>query len=124
MTRHLHAAFALRTLATTSVAAGAATGCSLPGADSGGGSGDAKQGPSFTVAAAGDILIRPELTVQDTGEAQDHRLVNVAEALRGDDGLSDVERAQYLLAFERTQGTMLNRGASKDGLKPLVGLPD
>ncbi|MGW0309967.1 CapA family protein [Streptomyces flavidovirens] len=59
----------------------------------------------------------------ETPGVKDHRLVNVAEALRDNKDLSDQERARYRLAFERTQGTMLNRGASKDGLKPLQGLP-
>lgn len=59
----------------------------------------------------------------ETSGVEDHRLVNIAEALRDDKELSDEERARYRLAFERTQGTMLNRGASKDGLKPLQDLP-
>ncbi|MBT2505477.1 CapA family protein [Streptomyces sp. ISL-98] len=59
----------------------------------------------------------------ETPGVKDHRLVNVAEALRDNKQLSDQERARYRLAFERTQGTMLNRGASKDGLKPLQDLP-
>ncbi|WP_374196854.1 CapA family protein [Streptomyces sp. ISL-100] len=59
----------------------------------------------------------------ETPGVKDHRLLNVAEALRDDKDLSDEERARYRLAFERTQGTMLNRGASKDGLKPLQDLP-
>ncbi|MGW0545996.1 CapA family protein [Streptomyces altiplanensis] len=54
---------------------------------------------------------------------KDHRLVDVAQALRDGKDLSDEERARYRLAFERTQGTMLNRGASKDGLRALQELP-
>ncbi|HEY9439918.1 MAG TPA: CapA family protein [Streptomyces sp.] len=66
----------------------------------------------------------PDTAEQPTGGAEEHRLVNVAEALREDKNLSSVERARYRLAFQRTQGTVLNRGASKDGLKPLLDLPD
>ncbi|MFE2928749.1 CapA family protein [Streptomyces goshikiensis] len=55
---------------------------------------------------------------------RDHRLVNVAEALRDDKNLLPEQKARYRLAFERTQGTMLNRGAAKDGLRPLQDLPD
>ncbi|MFD3923667.1 CapA family protein [Streptomyces sp. NPDC058595] len=58
------------------------------------------------------------------GAAKDHRLLDIAGALRADKDLSAEERAQYRLAFERTRGTMLNRGASKDGLRPLSELPD
>ncbi|MEV7236363.1 CapA family protein [Streptomyces sp. NPDC051020] len=58
------------------------------------------------------------------GAVTDHRLVIPAESLRDGKGLSSEERARYRLAFERTQGTMLNRGGAKDGLKPLEGLPD
>ncbi|WP_413252867.1 CapA family protein [Streptomyces brevispora] len=54
---------------------------------------------------------------------QDHRLIDVAAALRDDKELTPEERARYRLAFERTQGTMLNRGAAQDGLKPLENLP-
>ncbi|MEU8624869.1 CapA family protein [Streptomyces sp. NPDC048669] len=54
---------------------------------------------------------------------QDHRLIDVAAALRDDKKLTPEERARYRLAFERTQGTMLNRGAAQDGLKPLESLP-
>ncbi|WP_405616500.1 CapA family protein [Streptomyces sp. NBC_01508] len=60
----------------------------------------------------------------DAGAATDHRLLDIAGALRADKDLSVEERAQYRLAFERTRGTMLNRGASKDGLRPLNDLPD
>ncbi|MGW6511639.1 CapA family protein, partial [Streptomyces niveus] len=58
------------------------------------------------------------------GAATDHRLLDIAGALRDDKDLSAEERAQYRLAFERTRGTMLNRGASKDGLRPLSDMPD
>ncbi|MGW1105677.1 CapA family protein [Streptomyces sp. NPDC002540] len=60
----------------------------------------------------------------ERGAVKDHRLLNLAESLRDEKDLSPEERARYRLAFERTQGTMLNRGAAKDGLKPLEGLPD
>ncbi|MFD0412634.1 CapA family protein [Streptomyces sp. NPDC127108] len=55
---------------------------------------------------------------------KDHRLLDVATALRDGDKLTTQQRARYRLAFERTQGTLLNRGASKDGLEPLENLPD
>lgn len=55
---------------------------------------------------------------------KDHRLVDVARVLREDDKLTKEQRARYRLAFERTAGTMLNRGAGGDDLKPLQSLPD
>lgn len=58
------------------------------------------------------------------GAVEDHRLIDVAAALRDGKDLSDQQRSRYRLAFERTQGTMLNRGAAKDGLRPLQGLPE
>ncbi|MET7516073.1 CapA family protein [Streptomyces sp. NPDC005480] len=63
------------------------------------------------------------------GAVENHRLVDIAAALRdgrGDGGakLSEQQRARYRLAFERTEGTMLNRGAAKDGLAPLEPLPE
>ncbi|WP_328552893.1 CapA family protein [Streptomyces sp. NBC_00358] len=56
------------------------------------------------------------------GQVEDYRLVDVAAELKRDD-LSDQQRSRLRLAFERTEGTMLNRGAAKDGLKPLTELP-
>ncbi|MFF4535735.1 CapA family protein [Streptomyces aureus] len=56
------------------------------------------------------------------GQVKDYRLVDVAAELKRDD-LSDLERSRLRLAFERTEGTMLNRGAEKDGLKPLTEMP-
>ena len=53
-----------------------------------------------------------------------HRLVDVAAALRDGEDLTDEQRARYRLAFERTQGTVLNRGAAKDGVEPLESLPE
>ncbi|MFB7174881.1 CapA family protein [Streptomyces sp. NPDC056254] len=64
-----------------------------------------------------------ELPGANTQPVRDHRLVDVVEALGKDGGLLPEQRARYRLAFERTQGTMLNRGAGKDGLRPLRGLP-
>ncbi|MGD6742593.1 CapA family protein [Streptomyces sp. BH106] len=58
------------------------------------------------------------------GAVEDHRLVDVADALRRDDGLTAQERARYRLAFQRTEGTLLNRGATQDGLEPLRPLPN
>ncbi|MER7395061.1 CapA family protein [Streptomyces sp. NPDC000151] len=57
------------------------------------------------------------------GAVTDHRLVDVAAALRDGDGLTADQRARYRLAFERTQGTLLNRGAGEDGPRPLEPLP-
>ncbi|RKT05341.1 poly-gamma-glutamate synthesis protein (capsule biosynthesis protein) [Streptomyces sp. 3211.6] len=64
-----------------------------------------------------------------TAPVRDHRLVDVAAALASGttpDGkeLLPEQRARYRLAFERTRGTLLNRGAAKDGLRPLRELPD
>ncbi|QUI34444.1 CapA family protein [Streptomyces alfalfae] len=57
------------------------------------------------------------------GAVKDHRLLDVAATLKDGEGLSEQQRARYRLAFERTQGTLLNRGAAKDGLEPLESLP-
>ena len=68
----------------------------------------------------------PEATADGTpaepakGGVENYRLVDVAAELKRDD-LSDQERSRLRPAFERTEGTMLNRGAAKDGLKPLIG---
>lgn len=69
-----------------------------------------------------------------TGAVTDYRLVNVARALKNgkpesgtpDEGkkYTEVQLARYRLAFDRTQGTMLNRGAVKDGLTPLEEPPN
>jgi poly-gamma-glutamate synthesis protein (capsule biosynthesis protein) len=56
-------------------------------------------------------------------DARDYRLLDVAAALRKGDGLTDRQRARLRLAFERTEGTLFNRGAAQDGLKPLNPLP-
>ncbi|WP_240529726.1 CapA family protein [Streptomyces mangrovisoli] len=56
------------------------------------------------------------------GQVENYRLVDVAAELKRDD-LSDQERSRLRLAFERTEGTMLNRGAAKDGLQPLTEMP-
>lgn len=55
-------------------------------------------------------------------DARDYRLLDVPAALRDDD-LTDGQRARLRLAFERTEGTLYNRGAVTDGLKPLSPLP-
>ncbi|MCJ0872062.1 CapA family protein [Streptomyces sp. AP-93] len=80
--------------------------------------------PTFT-----DIPPDPEAT-QDGAAAgieikpvRDHRLVDVAEALRNDSNLLPEQRSRYRVAFERTVGTVMNRGAAKDGLRPLQELP-
>ncbi|MFJ1829943.1 hypothetical protein ACIOG9_35730, partial [Streptomyces sp. NPDC088178] len=54
--------------AVLALLAATATGCSLPGSDSD--AADAQSGPSFTVAAAGDILIHPQLTEQARKDAE------------------------------------------------------
>lgn len=72
------------------------------------------------------VSIPPEADPANPAPAdavQDHRLIDVAEALRDDKNLTAEEQARYRLAFERTQGTMLNRGAAQDGLEPLESLP-
>ncbi|OIJ91436.1 PGA biosynthesis protein CapA [Streptomyces colonosanans] len=56
-------------------------------------------------------------------DAKDYRLVDVAAALRDGD-LTDKQRARLRLAFKRTEGTLLNRGAAKDGLEALTSLPE
>ncbi|WWR50540.1 CapA family protein [Streptomyces sp. SCSIO 30461] len=58
------------------------------------------------------------------GAVKDYRLIDIAATLRDRKGLGDEQIARYRLAFERTEGTMLNRGAVKDGLVPLEALPD
>lgn len=55
-------------------------------------------------------------------DARDYRLLDVPAALKNDHGLTDAQRARLRLAFERTAGTLLNRGAAQDGLKPLTPL--
>ncbi|WP_447040622.1 CapA family protein [Streptomyces sp. DSM 118878] len=57
------------------------------------------------------------------GAVKDHRLLDVAATLEDGEGLGEQRRARYRLAFERTKGTLLNRGAAKDGLEPLESLP-
>ncbi len=67
----------------------------------------------------------PDAVPDDAKDAvRDHRLVDVVATLRDGEALSDEQRSRYRLAFERTQGTLLNRGAAKDDLKPLNDLPD
>ncbi|MFE7565668.1 CapA family protein [Streptomyces sp. NPDC057539] len=63
------------------------------------------------------------------GAVRDYRLLDPAVAVKegaSPDGTkySEEQLARYRLAFERTQGTMLNRGAIKDGLTPLHELPE
>ncbi|MFB7505368.1 CapA family protein, partial [Streptomyces broussonetiae] len=57
-------------------------------------------------------------------DVRDYRLLDVPAALRDDHGLTQAQRARLRLAFERTEGTLLNRGAAADGLKPLTSLPE
>ncbi len=80
---------------------------------------DAKYVPTFT-----DIPPDPDESGALPKDAvKDHRLVDLAAALKDGDSLTEQQRSRYRLAFERTQGTLLNRGASKDGLEPLESLP-
>ncbi|MFE2937642.1 CapA family protein [Streptomyces sp. NPDC059255] len=63
------------------------------------------------------------------GAVTDFRLLNPVQAIKdgkGADGkkYTQEQLARYRLAFDRTQGTMLNRGAEKDGLTPLQSLPE
>lgn len=57
-------------------------------------------------------------------DARDYRLLDVPAALKDHKELTDRQRARLRLAFERTEGTLLNRGAGQDGLKPLTALPE
>ncbi|MGW4565229.1 CapA family protein [Streptomyces sp. NPDC004561] len=57
------------------------------------------------------------------GDVRDYRLLDVPAALRDDHGLTAAQRARLRLAFERTEGTLLNRGAAGDGLEALTPLP-
>ncbi|WP_327290172.1 CapA family protein [Streptomyces sp. NBC_01198] len=59
-------------------------------------------------------------TAYTEDDARDYRLLDVPTALRDDHGLTDRQRARLRLAFERTEGTLKNRGAAKDGLKALT----
>ncbi|MFJ6935468.1 CapA family protein [Streptomyces sp. NPDC101132] len=77
------------------------------------------------------VELPPDAEVTDAGpqplkadQVQDHRLIDLESALRNTEGLTDERRDRYRLAFERTQGTLLNRGGAKDGLRALEGLPD
>lgn len=80
---------------------------------------EAKYVPTFV-----DIPPDPDETgALPKGAVKDHRLLDVAAVLRDGEGLSEQQRSRYRVAFERTQGTLLNRGASKDGLEPLEELP-
>lgn len=63
------------------------------------------------------------------GSVTDYRLLDVARALKdgkSEDGkkYSAEQLARYRLAFDRTQGTVLNRGAAQDGLAALAEPPN
>ncbi|MFD9069830.1 CapA family protein [Streptomyces lasiicapitis] len=82
---------------------------------------DAKYVPTFTEIPPDpdeDGAALPKDAVKN------NRLLDVAAALRDGDKLTDQQRARYRLAFERTEGTLLNRGGGKDGLESLEKLPD
>ncbi|MGW1776506.1 CapA family protein [Streptomyces sp. NPDC002104] len=80
--------------------------------------------PTFT-----DIPPDPEATADGATAGggikpvRDHRVVDVAEALRDAGKLLPEQRSRYRMAFERTVGTVMNRGAAQDGLRPLQELP-
>lgn len=57
-------------------------------------------------------------------DAQDYRLLDVPAALRDGRGLTGRQKARLRLAFERTEGTLLNRGGGEDGLTALTPLPE
>ncbi|MDF3298450.1 CapA family protein [Streptomyces tropicalis] len=63
-------------------------------------------------------------TTATDDDARDYRLLDVPVALRDDKTLTGRQRARLRLAFERTEGTLLNRGAAEDGLQPLTRLPE
>ncbi|WP_329019184.1 CapA family protein [Streptomyces sp. NBC_01601] len=65
----------------------------------------------------------PDGTPSGTDDAQDYRLLDVPAALEDGHGLTSRQKARLRLAFERTEGTLLNRGAGDDGLKALTPLP-
>ncbi|MEV7416879.1 CapA family protein [Streptomyces sp. NPDC089919] len=79
--------------------------------------------PTFT-----DIPPDPEVELGNASSefkpVRDHRLIVPALALKEPEKLLPEQRSRYRLAFERTSGTVENRGAAKDGLRPLEGLPD
>ncbi|MFF3755006.1 CapA family protein [Streptomyces sp. NPDC002018] len=62
------------------------------------------------------------------GAVTDYRLLDVARALKDGESVdgkkyTEEQLARYRLAFDRTQGTVLNRGAVKDGLAALEEPP-
>ncbi|MFJ8198645.1 CapA family protein [Streptomyces sp. NPDC096152] len=63
-------------------------------------------------------------TTASDDDARDYRLLDVPVALRDGHDLTGRQRARLRLAFERTEGTLLNRGAAEDGLKPLTPMPE
>ncbi|MFF8945183.1 CapA family protein [Streptomyces sp. NPDC014864] len=63
-------------------------------------------------------------TTATDDDARDYRLLDVPAALRDDHDLTGRQRARLRLAFERTEGTLLNRGAAQDGLKPLTPISE
>ncbi|MEI5097961.1 CapA family protein [Streptomyces sp. PmtG] len=54
----------------------------------------------------------------------DYRLLDVATTLRDGKDVGGERRSRYRVAFERTEGTLLNRGAGNHGLVPLQNMPD
>ncbi|MEW2404572.1 CapA family protein [Streptomyces sp. NPDC046862] len=70
------------------------------------------------------VDIPPELEAGEkapAGAVEDHRVVDVRQALKSPDGLSEERLARYRLAQERTSGFLYNRGApGGDGLKELA----
>ncbi|MCW5251511.1 CapA family protein [Streptomyces sp. SHP 1-2] len=70
------------------------------------------------------IEIPPELQPEEKlpeGAVEDHRLVDVRDALDRPGEVSEERLARYRLASDRTRGFLYNRGApGGDGLQPLV----
>lgn len=75
--------------------------------------------PTFVEVPPDPEVTDPTVKVPDTGQVKDHRLVDLTTALKNGAGLTPERRARYRLAVDRTEGTLLNRGGSKDGLAPL-----
>ncbi|MFJ7267453.1 CapA family protein [Streptomyces sp. NPDC099050] len=80
----------------------------------------ARYAPTFVELPPELEAADPAVKVADTGQVKDHRLIEVTAALKNGSAVTPERRARYELAYERTQGTLLNRGGGKDGLAPLT----
>ncbi|MCP3755797.1 CapA family protein [Streptomyces sp. TBY4] len=76
--------------------------------------------PTFVELPPDLEVADPAVKVPDTGQVKDHRLIDLTTALKNGSAVTPERRARYELAYERTQGTLLNRGGGKDGLEPLT----